>query len=370
MIRYKGPCLLLLLASLLVGTSVAAQKKSPFVKEFNENFNLSANGTVALDNRYGKIEIKTWDQPKVEVRVTVTVKSESRKEAEEVFSHIRILFKQNGDQVSASTMLDNNDSWLGGWNNSRSEFRIDYDVRMPDKATLDLKNRYGDVSIDHHAGKSKIVLSYGSLKTGALEGISEIDLAYGKAICEALRNTDLNMKYSKLDVIRADQLRAQTAYSEIRLNDSEKLQAEGKYDTYRLGTSGDAYIVIAYGDVGIEKAGKLLLKSKFTNTNIDVLNKALKAESTYGNLKIGSLSSRFEEILFSGKYSDLYLVKPDTDFRMEVETTFGGIHLPPSLHEQILEEKAGFKKLKAYNGQASSGRLIGVKLNHGSLRMK
>ena len=74
----------LLLLALLVSVAhigVAAE----FTKTIKKEFDITSDGTTSITNKYGKVEIKTWDRNRVKVDVTIVVKASSESKAQEVF---------------------------------------------------------------------------------------------------------------------------------------------------------------------------------------------------------------------------------------------------------------------------------------------
>jgi hypothetical protein len=344
-----------------------AQPKAPFTREFRERFPLSPQGEVDLDNRYGKIDVKTWDQPQMDILVTITVKNASQREAEDLFSRIRILFKKTGDLVSAQTIIDEDDAWWKGFRNRKSDYAIDYLVRMPMTASLKLHNRYGNVFVDKLEGDASLRLQYGNLKSGVLSGSNHLDLAYAKALCEAFGPLDLQMKYSKMDLGQGQDIRSKSGYSELKLRRAQSLAGEGKYDTYRLGPIRLIDLNLAYSDLQAEEAAECLVKARYTTIQLERLQKSLQADLAYGNLTIRHLDPAFEKVSVSGNYSDVRITAPDGGYRVEAETHYGGITLPAGFQTTTSLESGSKRVLR---GHAGKGGLIGVSLKYGSLKVQ
>ena len=79
--------------------------KREYSKTINKQFPITTDGMVEISNRYGKVEIKTWDNSEVKVEVVISVNATSEDRAEDVFDRITIDFNSGRDFVSATTEL-------------------------------------------------------------------------------------------------------------------------------------------------------------------------------------------------------------------------------------------------------------------------
>lgn len=106
---------LLLLPILLLSVTLTAQEVT---KEFHEEYNAGSNSTLQLSNKYGDVVIDSWDQDKVVIDVKVTVEMPNRERAQELIQYINVDFAQNGDVISAKTVIDDRFNFKG-WGGSK-----------------------------------------------------------------------------------------------------------------------------------------------------------------------------------------------------------------------------------------------------------
>ena len=101
------------------------QDAQEFTKTIKKEFSLNANGTVNLVNKYGKIDVKTWDKSRAKIEVTIVVKAGSESHAQVVFERIRIDFSNDDSFVKAETIIESNkSSWFDWGSSDRTEFQI------------------------------------------------------------------------------------------------------------------------------------------------------------------------------------------------------------------------------------------------------
>ena len=108
-----------------------AFSKAEFSKTLKKEFAISPTGTTYLDNKYGKIEVKTWDQNRVRITATIKVKAGSQSAADAIFDRIAINFSSGEGYVKAQTNIEPNKkgwlqwSWFGS---SSGDYSINYEV--------------------------------------------------------------------------------------------------------------------------------------------------------------------------------------------------------------------------------------------------
>jgi hypothetical protein len=163
----------------LTGKSLDFELKKNFMKEFTSD----KSTVLELSNRYGKIDIKTWEKSSVKIDVTVIIKASSKSKAEDKMEQISINLAKNGSNIVGVTEIGNKEkSWWSGWtdfgNNTKME--INYEVFMPSDMTSIIENKYGNVYLPELKGKTSINLKYGNLQARDISNDLLMDISYGK----------------------------------------------------------------------------------------------------------------------------------------------------------------------------------------------
>ena len=94
-------CILLLVISFSSNTLTAKE----FKKNIKKEYAISPNGTVALSNKYGIINVQTWSKNQVKIEVTITVNARNQGDADFVFEKININCSKSGDYIKAKTEI-------------------------------------------------------------------------------------------------------------------------------------------------------------------------------------------------------------------------------------------------------------------------
>ena len=99
-----------LLLCLMAGGTLAAGADCPsqeFSRTINREFNTTADGMTALYNKYGTVNVKTWQNNAVKIDITIVVNAGSQREADKIFDRIKVNFANAVGYVKAETMIEN-----------------------------------------------------------------------------------------------------------------------------------------------------------------------------------------------------------------------------------------------------------------------
>lgn len=363
------PTLPLLLVGLLVcGSLSATPSLREFSKTINKQFNISADGLVNLSNKYGKIDIKTWDKNTVRVSVKILVEAKSEDAAQEVFDRINIKFYNSSDAVRAETEIESKQSSWWDWGNNSDDFSINYEVFMPATANLEVAAKYCDVYSAAIAGTGKFNVKYGNFKIDGLGEDSFIDLSYGNGTILRARDlsvelaygnlkagevsdVDLNMRYGTFEVDRAGDIISESRYSNFRLGEIRQFRDDGKYD-----------------NIEIDFAEEVVIETHYTNIEIGRLGRRMNLDMAYGSAKIRKIDASFDEININGRYTDFkFYMTPGTNCSLDLSGTYADLRLPSSGVKTSYDAQSGNTHEIRGNMGSGGNSSIKARLSYGGL---
>lgn len=345
-----------------------------FTKTIKKEFPLNSNGTVNIVNKYGKVDVKTWDKNRAKVDVTIVVKTSSEAQARPVFDRIHIEFANDDSYVKAETIIESAKSnWLDwdSWAGEKTEFQINYQVFMPASASLDLSNKYGDALVAPLNGKAKADIKYGNIRLeGANAGLSLV-LDYGNGTVVKSSDANVNVAYSKLTINDVRNVKINSKYSKLNLDNGGNLVAESKYDDYKLGKVNDLQCTTKYGSVTIGTANSIKTNAQYTDFAVDKLRTYGDFDLSYGGLRLDNVSKGFEKINLLGKHSDFKIViENGASYSLDANASFAGIAYPEGLVVTYEQEKGTSHQVKGHAGGQSPRGAIKASLNYGGLKVK
>lgn len=347
-----------------------ASGKQEFTKTIKKEFPLTADGTVAVVNKYGKVDVKTWNQERVKYEVTILVKAGSESRAQEVFDRIDVDFTAAPAFVKAETTIESARGFWS-WTGNNTEFKINYEVFIPERANLEVSNKYGDVFIPRLGGRAELTIKYGNFR---LEGISEdleINLAYGSGTVLEAEDAHGEVAYSKLHIQKARDVSLTSKYSKITIEQVDELRTDSRYDAFTLGSVKTLTCDARYGNVEITSVENLTALSKYTDFFVEELLSRGDFDLQFGTVKIDNVSKHFTELDLVGKYTDFRIqLDRDAAFVLEASAQYAGIRYPAGLEVTYQQERSTSHEVRGYRGQQNAPAVIKASLSYGGLRIR
>ena len=360
-----------LLALVLLAAPMGwASPKAEFTKTVKKEFSIDANGLTQFVTKYGKLDVKTWDQNRVKVDVTIRVQARTEEEAQKVFNQIRVDFTSSANLVKAETIVESSSGW-DWWGSSKSDFTIDYEVYLPKTVTLDVAHKYGDVFTSDFSGRVIMNLKYGNLRMDELHNDLNLDLSYGNATIAGVRDAEGIISYSNLTLAKVRDGKLTTKYSNVSIEQGHYIQSESKYDTYRLGSISKLSNRANFGSVDINRIEDLSSFSRYTDFRIGEISNSAELDLEYGGARLEKILKGFSEIRLNGRYTDFKVqVEEGANYQLEAAGKYAGILYPSSLTVTYEKEQATYHEVTGHSGVANARSVIKARLDYGGLKMK
>jgi len=155
-----------------------AEAREKAEKVITKSFNVDKTSNLSIENKYGNIQVKTWNKNEIYFEVKIKVEASTQKEVQEITDAVDIEFSQSGNTVSAKTVYKN----MNCNNCSRD---VNYQVMVPDGINYNITNSYGNVNLPDIKGNANLTVKYGNVVVGNLAGSKNtIDVKYGnRGLC-------------------------------------------------------------------------------------------------------------------------------------------------------------------------------------------
>ncbi|RIH64682.1 hypothetical protein D1164_13660 [Mariniphaga sediminis] len=354
----------LLVLGWLVPVSLFAQFTE--TKEISKRFRVSPETRIEISNKYGKIELKTWEKDSVVVEIRVRVEEKKQSKLEKSMDKIDFEFTNSQHFLIIRTEVGENSSTMekeflrfketllqaGGGN-----MEIDYLVKLPKTNTLKVENKFGDIFIGDYQGEVEIDLSNGNLKSHDFSGRTNITLNFADATINEIKNARFNCNYSDLYIKKAKSLRITGKSSSFEILEINELYADSRRDKYR-----------------IRLADMVEARGSFSNFRLNELNDRLTLRAEYGDLDIEKTASDFTNIFIESKSTDINLwFHPETDFGFEITHTKSEVNTDREIEieeKETLDEKEGKVKLSGFfNKKDDSMKKLFINANSGEINI-
>ncbi|RPD98787.1 hypothetical protein EGM88_06245 [Aureibaculum marinum] len=304
-------------------------------KTITKKYTVNTNALLKIDNKYGNVDIVSWEGNQIEVVVKITVKGNDENQVIKRLNAIDVDFKSSKNEVSAETVIEKVSSWSWGWGKSNNvNYQINYKVKVPITNSVDIENDYGNITLSELKGKAKIDCDYGSIILGELHSNNnEIELDYcNNSTIGYINSGTIDADYSKFTVERAEHIRLNADYTTSVFENIKILNYNCDYGSLKIDNG-----------VSIDGNGDYLSLKIGT-----VLKKAI-IESDYGFIKIESLIDGFDIVDIDGSYTGIKIGVPkEKGFMFDVNISYGGFKYDTdmvNITSQIVKSR-----LKSYQG--------------------
>jgi hypothetical protein len=209
------------------GNECITEKKKTITKIYT----VSSKDNLLIDNQFGSVKVNLWNKNEIRVEIIIKADSPSDERAQKRLDAISIEEKNNGDQISLKTTIE--DEGYSGWfksSNGNNTIQIDYVVSMPKNIPLSVKNRFGNTDIPTFNAPLTIKTSYGNFTANDLMGNkTDIDVNFGKAIIQEMGNGSIDMGYSTLSLDKGNTIHLVNKFGKFHIGDVDKIDGKVSY---------------------------------------------------------------------------------------------------------------------------------------------
>jgi hypothetical protein len=360
-----------MLIALLIPLLACAAPGKEFTKSINKEFDITRDGITSILNKYGDVDVRTWDASRVKFEVTIKVEAKSQETANEVFNRISVSFDNHPSVVRAVTEIESTSNWKKwfGWG-SGDDFEIDYVVYVPSSVALELDNKYGDIYVADKSGRTQINLKYGDMRLGKITGNGVISMGYSDGVIQSIGNLQLNMGYSDLNIGTAANITLDAHYSDIALESAGNITSTTAYVDLKGGRVGRVTNSGKYDDLVFEKVTSIEMSSKYSSCRIGELHEYGTFEMSYGSAVLQDVKAGFKSIDISTSYTDVSInIDASAQFLVDVTSKYCGVrHHGLQLSYDV--ERGSEHTLKGYRGSASATAKITASMTYGDLSIR
>ncbi len=305
---YKLSFLFLLIPAIVIASNNSG-KKHERDRKVSKTFEVDKDASLTIKNKYGTINVTSWNKNTVQIDVKITVKGNDLDKVEEKLKEVTIDFTSNSNLVEAITRFGNsNRGWNSWWGKSNKiNYQIDYTIKMPITNDANLSNDYGSIYLDKLKGNVSINCDYGKVVVGDLMG----------------NNSNINLDYTKNSSIKSMKNGSiNTDYSSLTIDNSEDVKVNSDYSTLKFGKASTVTFNSDYGSISAEDVKDFSGNGDYTGIKVGVLRNNFKVSSDYGRIRIGELAKGFESVSIDSEYASIKIGVPDGvgfDFKIDLQ---------------------------------------------------
>ncbi len=261
------------------------KKDTVYSNKIEKSFDVSKTSRFIFDGKFSNLNIKTWNEDKIEIDVRMIVLSDSKidkSKFDDVF-HVNI-YKKNKDVYLYASMKNNRNN--RNYNNETVIFVCD--VKMPEYMSMDVTSYYADVKLQNVHKPSSFNINYGSLS--GLDSYDKIDLKlkYGNCKFDNISDLDAAIYYSDCNFMNCSSYNGTVYYSDIKFQDVNNMDMSLYYSDLVTGNIGSLIISANYSDVVMN----------------DILN-SCNANLSYSDMIVKKITTNCTECKIKGVFSEI-----------------------------------------------------------------
>ena len=335
-----------LLSGFLFLASLEANAQFTETREFVKRFKIQPETRIDITNKYGKIELNTWDKDSVVIRFKMEINEKKPDKLAKTLGNLDFDISNSQHYLVVKTQVDKNrnqvESELLKFKETilqtNGSIRIDLMVWLPDNRELRLENKFGDIILGDYKGETQFILSNGKLKAGDLPKKSSLNLSFADAVINDLPNARIVSNYSDIEIKNSGTIRFESKSSTIEIMNSEDLSIDSRRDKFR-----------------IRLADKLDATGNFSQFRISELKDKANFRLSYGSLEMEKIQNSFSSIYIESRSTDTNLYfNPEAKFNFEITETKTDLKLGREMKEEdkeVLDSKENKVRHSGYFGK-------------------
>ncbi len=342
-----------------------------YTKEIKREFSITPHGNVQISNKYGQVDIRTWEKNRVKVTVEIIVNAENESAAQKVFKRIAVKFDTENSMVSATTFIEETNNKWWSWSEGKLDYQINYQVFMPASANLSLENKYGEVYVGSLSGDVDLNLKYVNFIIDALSGNANSSLGNSNGSIGSVNNMNLAIKSGSINIGQVNNMEIGSKSATVNIGTAKLIVSNTSYDNYSIGTIAELHNDGKFDNFEIGNAEDIFMESSYSNLVFKEINKYLILDLDNCNVTINKLSNSFKEAKLIGKNTD-YIMTLEAGIRYQLDAfaNYARVNYPKQMSVTYEEENSTTYAVKGIQGKSGDGPYIKVRLQYGSLKMK
>lgn len=326
-------------------------------RKITKAYEVSPSALLEVDNKYGDIDIVTWDQNRIEIEVTLRTNGNDKEAVVNRLGELDVIFKNSNSHVSAQTHIGSTKSSFWSWitgGSSNVNVEINYKIKAPVSNHLDLENAYGNINLDHLKGNASISCDYGQVFVGELMGDdNQIELDYSRnSHFGYIKSGSIDADYSDYTIEEAGVLEISADYSKSKVNKVELLDFNCDYGSMEIGIVKN---IRGQGDYLSTTIG-----SVYTSLNLDL---------DYGSATIRKMMNNIENFDISSQYTTLKIGYADqSPWRYSLHSSYANIKgLEGNNFNHQKQHQSGSQRLFQGYYLSDSGATVNINASYGSI---
>ena len=285
---------------LMMNPGLQAQDRDVSERSVSNSYKVDKGCYVEIINKYGDIEVSTWEKDSVRIDVVIRAISEKSSWRFEMLDYIGIDFAATrGFVIAETTWKEDASFWRKNSYNMTKELgsnriEVNYVVHMPSTMPLEIENRFGNVFMGNHEGELEVEIHHGDFRARDLKNLRKLDMRYGKVKIRSIEKGEIELSSgSSLDLDEAGEVMITSSSSDLEIDKIDVLNISSRHD-----------------DISLNRPKTINGSFSLSNLRIHHLKTELNAECKFGTVRIQEIGEEVERIDIQGNKTDVIINVP------------------------------------------------------------
>ncbi len=308
-----------------------------YTKIIKREFPASKFAMVKVLHKFGRVEVKNWDENKVKIDIRIAVEAASEAIATQIFDRINIGFIPENEILKVLTNISPERGFRSLKRDPEQEdFSIQCKVFLPTGFNVDLDVQHGEIALTNVKGRADIILKNGKLSVDKLRD-ARLDLSFVTGFVGYANDLNMSVDNSNLTILQAREVEIKSNNSQLKLDKTESLRLHSKYDDVTIGYVKLLKNVGYFDNITIGSAKTIIADTQNSRFNIGMLYQKLNLDMVDGSAYIEKVSEELQAINIVGDDTQFKIsLSPRTNYTLDAKAYLAGINYPKDL--EIINE--------------------------------
>ncbi|MGB5170233.1 MAG: hypothetical protein WBN69_02250 [Eudoraea sp.] len=327
------------------------QSQEKIIKSIEKNYSLSQAGKLKIQNAYGHLAISSWDKDSVQIIVDIRVTHKKKENAQSLMDRVAPKFEEAKDYISITTEIkEKSQSFFSKYviketplDFSRGNLEINYTIKLPQRASLEIDNKFGDVVLEDWQGNLKASIEHGDIFLSQQMEQINLSMAYGKIKGRMVDYASIELKNGSLDIENTKKLRLNSRGSTIKLNQVIDLELYSNKD-----------------EITIDSLDAIRGDLKFTTLKISKADSLIDLSMKISDFEVNQIGQPNATIIIKQEDSEVKLNITGISFNFDALLEEGLLRLPKSftnIQSRVLDKVKKIREIEATYGNKKEGRV-------------
>ncbi|MBR9853074.1 MAG: hypothetical protein GYB37_00635 [Algicola sp.] len=338
-----------IMSILFFGHLAYAQKVNS--KQWEKALAIPKSQQLFLENQYGSIFIKGWERDETVIKVNISINDKKENRGQSTLEQVKIREEQMKNGVKVITQIEEVkkgfwDKYISSGNRNTMDvvhMTIDYEVNVPKDLAVNVRNKFGDLTIDGWNGELTAVVDHGDIWVNNYLDQAQFTMSYGNLSAKSLGICVVRIENGKVDMDNVEALELHSEGTTISL---------GQVSNFILNSDKD--------EIKVDKVGSIIADLKYSKMDVQTLSNAMEALMKLCELRVFKIDNPNAQVRIAQESSDIDLNVLGTSLTFNAVLTEGLLRIPKTfknIQNKVLDEKKRIREIHGVYGTPQTGSI-------------